>query len=222
MPFPKTYRQSAERIGRLREIVEVFTPVSTPTAHRGEKIKWVSWVETRGMVQDGGSPNAEAVQAERLTALNTKTFVVRTKSVPGVNEKMLILHRGEYYHVKHIGIHPDLPSRHYSIITATRRSANEGTVEFFENKMYMDYAQTFANLTGFDIAVSAGTLPNTAERTAEEIHQLLDVWRGPLHLTYGEAGDNGFTIDNVTNTITVNAKLRGENVLVRQYSTVSA
>ena len=224
MSFDTTYRQGRERIGQLHHRLTFLTPVRSRTAHGGQAVQWVEWKKTRGMVENlSGRPGGdEPTISDRRTAVNTKRFTVRSGSIPGVNETMVVQLDGESFDIQRIDTVQDGPRGMYKEITATRRDTTVNAVEFLSNGMYLDYAQTFPNVTGTDIVVTAGTLPDPAETSAAQIHQLLDVFRGPLHLTYGEAGNNGFTIDANTNTITVNAKLRGENVLVRQYSIVSS
>lgn len=218
LDFP-TYNtaKGAQRIGLLRDRLRILAPVSTPTAHRGERLQYVTWKETRGNMQP--MRGTEQVEADRLAAFNTRQFVVRSGSVPGVNEKMLVEDRsneGVYFQIERIDDHPDLPNRAYKIITATRRDTNVQPVELIPG-VYMDYSQTFQNVSAAFVTVTNGTLPDTTAKTANEINQLLAVYRGGLRLVYGDSSDNGYTITTATNRITPNLPFAGETVLVTQF-----
>jgi len=223
--FP-TYRQNkTERIGLLRERLRVYSPVSTPTAHRGERLQFALWKSTRGFMMP--LRGSEDVEADRLTAFNTRQFVVRAGSVPGVNEKMLIENRaaeGEYFEVERIDNHPDLPLGSYKVITATRRDTTVSAVEFVsvdgETPLYIAFSQTFLSSTADYVTITAGTLLDTDDHTAAQINQLLYVFRGGLRLVYGDTGDGGYTIDNATNRITPNFSFAGETVLVHQFAII--
>jgi hypothetical protein len=216
--FP-TYNtaKSKERIGLLRDRLRILAPISTPTAHRGERVQYAPWKVTRGMMAP--MRGNEGVEADRLTAFNTRQFVVRSGSVPGVNEKMLIEDRsneGVYFQIERIDDHPDLPNRAYKIIIATRRDTTVQPVELIPG-LYMNYSQTFTNVTAAFVTVTNGTLPDPTAKTANEINLLLQVYRGGLRLVYGDTGDNGYTITTATNRITPNLSFGGETVLVTQF-----
>lgn len=217
--FP-TYRKPAERIGLLRDRLRILAPISSPTAHRGERLVYATWKETRGNIQP--MRGHEAVEADRLTAFNSRQFVVRSGSVPGVNEKMLVQDRsneGVYFQIERIDDHTDLPHRAYKIITATRRDTSVQPVELIPG-VYMDYSQTFTNVTADYVTVTNGTLPDPTDKTANEINLLLQVYRGGLRLVYGDSGDNGYTITTANNRITPNLSFGGETVLVTQFMEV--
>jgi hypothetical protein len=216
--FP-TYNtaKSKERIGLLRDRLRFLAPVSTPTAHRGERLQYATWKDTRGNIQP--MRGNEGIEADRLTAFNTRQFVVRSGSVQGVNEKMLVEDRsneGVYFQIERIDDHPDLPHKAYKIITATRRDTNVQPVDLIPG-VYMDYSQTFTNVSAAFVTVTNGTLPDPTAKTANEINQLLQVYRGGLRLVYGDNGDNGYTITTATNRITPNLAFGGETVLVTQF-----
>jgi hypothetical protein len=215
-------KTSAERIGLLRDLVVVMTPVSTPTAHRGERIQYAAWRSLKmNLAPLRGS---EGVEADRLTNFNTKNFTVRAMSVSGINEKSLLSYGGEYYDIERIDYLPDYPHKAYKVITATRRDTTVSAVEFVsvdgETPLYIAFSQTFLSSTADYVTITAGTLLDTDDHTAAQINQLLYVFRGGLRLVYGDTGDGGYTIDNATNRITPNFSFTGETVLVHQFAII--
>lgn len=215
MSFATKYRTANERAGNLNRPIRIFTPVTTFTATGGDRVQWVEWRHCKANVRN--LSGNEAVDADRPVAVNVKGFDVRRISASGVNETMLILLDGQYYDIRRIDPSTDAP-RQYIELVAERRDTSASPVQFLTNNLYMDYAQTFANVTADYVTVTAGTLPDTDEVAASTINQLLFVFRGGLRLVYGESGDGGYTIVNATNRIVPNMELRGENLLVHQYS----
>jgi Phage head-tail joining protein len=220
--FP-TYRQNkTERIGLLRDLVVVMTPVSTPTEHRGERILYAAWRSLKMNVAP--LRGSEAVEADRLTNFNTKNFTVRAMSISGINEKSLLSYESEYYDIERIDDLPDYPHKAYKVITATRRDTTVGTVDFIsldgETPLYLAFSQTFLSTTANYVTITAGTILDTDDYTTAEINQLLYVFRGGLRLVYGDTGDNGYTIDNANNRITPVFSFAGETVLVHQFATI--
>lgn len=207
-----------DQIGSLRERLRILSPISTPTAHRGERIVFATWVNIRGGVL--AVRGSEVTEADRVTALNTRQFIVRSQSVSGVNEKMILEDRsaeGEYYDIERIDDAPEQPNRAYKIITATRRNTNVSAVELIPG-IAMDYSQKFSNVTAAYVTITNGTLPDPTAKTADEINLLLQVYRGGLRLIYGDSGDAGFSITTATNRITPVLSFAGESVLVTQFA----
>ena len=107
----------------------------------------------------------------------------------------------------------------YLEVVATRKEqaiTPLATLVVETSPVYQDFSEIFGNVTGSYITVTQGQLISTTQG-AELINQLLYVFRNGLRLTYGAAGDMGYTIDNANNRITPGGKLRGENLLVHQY-----
>lgn len=162
---------------------------------------------------------SETVEADRLTAFNTKQFNVRRLSVQGISEKSLLQYDGEYHNIERIDDIPDLPHKAYKIITATRRDTSVQPVELIEG-LYMDYSQTFQNISADFVTVTNGTLPDPDENTADVINFILHVNRPGSRLVYGATGDIGYSINTATNRIVPNLSFAGETILVNQFRIV--
>ncbi len=211
----ETYNTRRGTIDKMRDIITIYAPVVTRTSNGGQRTQWVEWRTPFAAVEN--LRGNEEVLGDRKTAVNSKRFTLRTGSIPDVNETMMLVYDAQQYMIERIDHAEDLPHKMYRIITAIRRATNVQPVEFLGNGMYMDFAQNLTNQTGSYVTVTAGTLLDTSERTAEQVHLLLDVIVSQQLRTYNQAGDGGFTIDNDTNRINFNFPLAGENVLVRQY-----
>lgn len=215
--FRKTYTE--QRAGQLREKVEFITPVRTLTTSGGERRQWASWKDTRANVE--AMAGSEGNEGPQMVASNKKQFIVRSKSVPGLNETMAINYDGDTYNIERIDKAYNQGRVHtmFTVVIATRKEQAITPVASLvagTEPVFQDFAQSFGNVTGTFITVTSGSLIPTAQG-AGLINQLLFVFRSGLRLTYNQAGDLGFTIDNATNRINFNSKLRGENVLVHQY-----
>lgn len=219
--FKKSYTD--QRAGQLREKVEFISAVRTLTTSGGERRQWATWKETRANVEDvSGSEGNEGAQ---MVAQNKKRFTVRSKSVPGLNETMALNYDSDTYNIERIDKAYVLGRLHtmYTVIIATRKEQSITPVQFLgvdNQSLYMDFSQIFGNVTATFVTITAGSVVLTSAG-AEAINQKLFVFRSGIRLTYNQAGDQGYTIDNATNRINFNSKLRGENVLVHQYQTLA-
>lgn len=218
--FRKTYTE--QRAGQLREKVEFITPVRTLTTSGGERRQWASWKETRANVE--GVSGSEGNEGPQMVASNKKQFIVRSKSVPGLNETMAINYDGDTYDIERIdrAYYQGRVHTMFTVVVATRKEQSivPGALGAGNQAVIKDFSQIFGNVNATQVTITTGTLINTGEG-AGIINQLLFVFRSGLRMTYNQAGDQGFTIDNANNRINFNGKLRGENVLVHQYQTLS-
>lgn len=211
-----TYRRSAETIGRMDTRAAIYTPVRTRSTTGGELISWVLWLTTWAQVKNVRA--SEDYESDRLTAFNTKEITVRQSSVPGVNETMAFQIGGEMYGIEAINPAQDARRGGYFQIVGIRADDNITPVTFLENNMYMAYSQTFANASGTSVTVTAGTMLSKDDYTEAQIHQLLFVFVSGNRRLYKSTADDGFDYNPDTGVVTFNSRIRGENVLIHQYS----
>jgi head-tail adaptor len=219
MRFVTSDKFGYQKAGRLNQLVTFLAPVRTYTPAAGQRTQYATWKETRAMVAN--VRGNESVEGEQMVAANTKRFTVRSKSVPGLNETMVIQYDAESYEVERIDKLQEPGRMHtmYLEVVATRKEqaiTPLAVLAASETPVYQDFSEIFGNVSGNYVTVTQGSLISTSQG-AELINQLLFVFRSGLRLTYGAAGDTGFTIDNANNRITPGSKLRGENLLVHQY-----
>ncbi len=212
MAWPR-YRQSKERIGRMRHRVEFHTPTRSRTALGGEVMAYALWTTTWAMVENVRA--TERVEDDRLTAFNTKRFICRADSLDGVSEVMKLKFGGEYYDITSVNeVVDDLPAGAYYEIVAERRQDDIREIDVLTGLM-LDFAQKTNSFTGTDWQITAGTLPDTNTTTEEQIHQLCYLFRSGLRMVYGV----DYTIQP-GNVIRFTEKVRGENLLYHQYREV--
>lgn len=211
----QAYRRSREKIGTLSTKATFYTKVYQRNTLGGEVEKFVSWVSTWvDVLPDGGT---EDLVADKPTAKRKRIFRVRSGSVNGVNEMMIVRVGGDDYHITHIESDWSEYRNQYKIIEAERLTDNITPISFFDNNLSMYYAQNFANQDGSTVTVTAGNLPDPNAESDSYFHQMLFVFRSGIRLVYNNAGADGFTVSG--NVITFNQTLRGENVLIHQYQT---
>lgn len=158
----------------------------------------------------------KTVIADKVTAVKENKFRCRTLSANGIHETMIIRYDGADYHIKYIEEDFTDKKKSFSIITAERNRENINLVQLAElDNIYMGYSQKFLNKTGTTVTVTAGTLPDPNTETETYFHQMLYVFRGGAEMVRVIYGD-GYTISG--QVITFSNALRGENVLVHQYT----
>lgn len=219
MRFVTLDKGGYQKAGRLNQLVTFLAPVRTYTAGAGQRTQYATWKATRAMVSN--VRGSEGLEGQQMVASNTKRFTVRLKSVPGLDETMVIQYDSESYGIERIDRMQEPMRMHtmYLEVVATRKEqaiTPLATLVVETSPVYQDFSEIFGNVTGSYITVTQGQLISTTQG-AELINQLLYVFRNGLRLTYGAAGDMGYTIDNANNRITPGGKLRGENLLVHQY-----
>jgi hypothetical protein len=221
--FNRNKNTTAEKVGRLDAFLTFYAPTTTPTAHRGLLDVWVPMADVKGNVaQKATSATGEVLDADRMVAINSKLFIVRSLSARAVSETWCIKYLHRYYQIQRIEEMPDGPRRMYLQIEAQRRDDDiipiEGVTIEPGTSLMLYYSQRFTNITAAHVTISAGTLPDTATVTEARINQLLYVFRSGQRMTYGSSGSDGYTINNATNRISFNLSLEAENVLVNQYA----
>jgi len=213
MVTKRTYQK--DRIGTMSRKVSIYTPTYQRNVLGGEKPQWVLWVTVFMEAMRGGG--GEKIIADKVTALNEKHFRCRTLSANGLNETMILRYGNEDHDITHIGEDYSDKRGHFTIITAERRKENITPIVFLAGNIAMDYSQTFANQTATTLTVTAGTLPDPGTKNADYFHQMVFVFRSGVRMIYGNTGPDGYSVSG--NDLVFVQKLRGENVLMHQYTT---
>lgn len=204
-----TYRP--KRIGHLDRKVTVYAPTYQRNVLGGQKPQWALWATVFAQAMKGGGD--EKVLADKITAVKETKFRIRHFSAAGLNETMLVRFDGDDYNITHIEEDYTDKRNHFKIITAERRKENIMPVVL--TGLAMGFSQTFSNITNTQITVTAGTLLDPNTDTADDFHQRLFIFRGGGNMVRAIYND-GYTVSG--NVITFSEKLRGENVLVHQYT----